>query len=334
MVTTSLAVFLLMVGIDVAKAKLDVVVLVNGRPLGQTFANTLAGFRALLAWLRQFEAQQIQVCLEATGSYSDAIARFLWEQGIQVSLLNPAVLVAFRSLKAVRRKTDQTDALLLAQYGEQEHPALWTPLPEPIVDLRYLLAYRLALQKMLQQCTNRLEAGRMDAWIRQQTQQQLDWLQAQIDRVEVRLLTLVHRTPLLREPFVLLQSIPGIGWILSLHLLAQIGQIQRFPHAASLVSLAGLGVSAYDSGSSVHRPGHLDRRGQGRLRSLLYWSAIVAMHTDPAIAAWAQRLQARGKAEKVVITAVMRKLLHIAFGVWKQGRPYDEALILAQAQSA
>src|SRR5437763_3243006 len=107
---TALSVMMLYVGIDVAKAKLDVVVLINGKPLAQTFAQTRAGFEALLAWVAQFGTAQVHACLEATGSYSDAITRFLWEQGYTVSVLNPAVLVDSRKAKNLRRKNDRLDA--------------------------------------------------------------------------------------------------------------------------------------------------------------------------------------------------------------------------------
>ena len=328
---TALSLAMLFVGIDVAKVKLDVVVLVNGKPLAQTFANSPAGFEALQAWLASFGAAQVHACLEATGSYSDAISRFLWQQGYLLSVLNPAVLVNYRKGKNVRRKTDRLDAQLLAHYGAEMRPAACTPVSQAVVLLRHLLAYRRSLQKMAQHTGNRLEAGRMDQWIRQCSQEHLRLLEQHISVAEMRLMALVTQSDELLTPFCLLTSIPGIGWVVAVHLLAHIGDIRRFHSASALVSLAGLAVTEHQSGSSVYRPGHIDRHGHGVLRQLLYWSAITAMRTDPAIAAWAQRMRARGKPEKVIITAVMRKLLHIAFGVCKHGTPYDPAVILAQA---
>lgn len=330
---TTLSVMILYLGIDVAKAKLDVTVLINGKPLSQVFANTPAGFEALLIWVQAFGAAQVHACLEATGSYSDAISRFLWQQGYTVSVLNPAVLVDYRKAKNLRRKNDRVDAQLLALYGAEVQPPAWVPVPEAVLHLRQLLAYRLDLQKMQVQACNRLEAGRMSDWIKQCVQGQVRELEQRISEAEMRLLVQVQQAAEVREAFSLLTSIPGIGWVVAVHLIAQIADIRRFPQAASLVSLAGLAVTEYSSGSSVSRPGHIDRHGHGLLRQLLYWSAITAMRTDPAIAAWAQRLRARGKPEKVIITAVMRKLLHIVFGVWKHGTPYDPAVILAQAQA-
>jgi transposase len=331
---TALSLMMLYVGIDVAKAKLDVVVLINGKPLAQTFANTPSGFEALLAWLAQFGAAQIHACLEATGSYSDAIARFLWLQGFTVSVLNPAVLVDYRKAKNLRRKNDRLDAQLLAQYGAEMQPAAWAPVPDAVLLLRQWLAYRRALKKMSQQTSNRLEAGRMSPWIKLCSHEQVRVLELRISEAEMRLMALVNQSADLLTPFCLLTSIPGIGWVVAVHLIAQIGDIHRFRSASSLVSLAGLGVTEHRSGSWVNRPGHIDRHGHALLRGLLYWSAVTAIRTDPAMAAWAQRMRTSGKSDMVIITAVMRKLLHIAFGVWKHGTPYDPALILAQAMVA
>ena len=114
-------------GIDVAKLKLDAVLLLEEHHCHRIFANTAEGSAALHAWLQQQGASQLCVCLESTGSYSDAIVRFLLTHEYVVSLLNPAVLVSYRKTKNMRRKTDKVDAYLLALYGREEEPAAWLP---------------------------------------------------------------------------------------------------------------------------------------------------------------------------------------------------------------
>jgi Transposase len=110
-------------GIDVAKLKLDVVLLLEQRHVHRLFANTAEGFDALHSWIQEQGTFELSICLESTGSYSDAIVRFLLEQNYIVSLLNPAVLVSYRKTKNLRRKTDKVDAYLLALYGKDEQPA-------------------------------------------------------------------------------------------------------------------------------------------------------------------------------------------------------------------
>ena len=130
--TAIVALVLASVGIDVAKAKLDVVVRLGEREQHRVVANTPAGFLDLVSWLRSLGVEQMRACLEATGSYSDAIAVWLCEQGYTVSVLNPAVLVASRKSKNVRTKTDKADASLLARYAQEEQPRAWKPLPAAI----------------------------------------------------------------------------------------------------------------------------------------------------------------------------------------------------------
>lgn len=129
-------------GIDVAKEKVDGFLLRDQQSSYRVFPNELSGFKQLSSWLHQEQSQRVHVCLEATGCYSDAIAQFLFEQGHIVSLLNPAVLVDYRKSRNTRSKTDRLDARLLAYYGQQLRPPAWHPLPENILVLRSLLAYR------------------------------------------------------------------------------------------------------------------------------------------------------------------------------------------------
>jgi transposase len=119
------------VGIDVAKDQLDVVLRVAERALYQVFANTPVGFAALHAWVSSFGLTpgQVWVCLEATGSYSDAIALELFTLGYRLSVLNPAVLVEYRRSQQVRSKTDKLDAHLLARYAQDHPPVRTSPCP-------------------------------------------------------------------------------------------------------------------------------------------------------------------------------------------------------------
>lgn len=154
------------VGIDVSKDRLDVVLRQVEREQPRGYANSALGYSDLHRWLlgQGVAPQQTQVALEATGSYSDAVALYLYEQGYVVSVLNPAVLVDYRKSVNMRSKTDTLDARLLARYAHEQRPRAWKPLPPEMRTLRYLVARREDLQQMLQQERNRLHAGRMDSW--------------------------------------------------------------------------------------------------------------------------------------------------------------------------
>jgi transposase len=319
------------VGIDVSKETLHVMLQKQKQNSYRLFANTAAGLQQLGAFLQPEQTVGMHICLEATGSYSDALAAFLWQQGYSFSVLNPAILISFRKSENIRSKTDRLDAQLLAQVAREKQPPLFVPLPQEILTLRSLLSYRTALMKMGRQECNRLQAGRQTEWTRQMTQQHCQRLHEDPLAAEREVRAHLRQSQRLRPLWDLLQTIPGIGWLSAAILLAQIGEIERFDKVGALVSLAGLAVKAHDSGTSVHGRPQIDRHGRPQLRCILYWCAMTAKRVDPAIAAWALRLQARSKPKKVILVAVMRKLLHIVYGVWKTHTPYQAAFVLGQA---
>lgn len=259
------------VGIDVSKDRLDVVLRRAERQQPRGYANSAAGFRDLHSWLcgQGVQPQQTQVALEATGSYSDAVALFLYEQGYVVSVLNPAVLVDYRRSVNIRSKTDALDARLLARYAAEQRPRPWKPLPPERQTLRYLVARREDLQHMLQQERNRLHAGRMDAWIRTRVQQHVQQLDKELQLVWKRILDHLKAHSSLKRQWRRLQTIRGIGPISAAAILAEVGEIERFDDPRALVSLAGLAVKRHDSGRSVHGTPKIDRHGRMGLRRIL-----------------------------------------------------------------
>jgi transposase len=315
-------------GIDVAKTKLDVVLRLGERALHQVFANTPEGFAALDAWLRSFglRPSQVRVCLEATGSYSDAITLDLFTRGYPLSVLNPAVLVDYRRSHNIRSKTDKLDAHLLARYAQEKHPRPYQPLPTEVVTLRALLHHREDVPHMLRQERNRLEAGRMTDAIKERVLKHVQDLQAEFKTTEREIKAHLKAHAHLTAIWQRLQTIPGIGWLTAARLLAHLGEIKRFDKVGSLVSLAGLAIKEASSGCSVRGKAQIDRHGRKDLRQTLYMSALVARRVSPQMHAWAKRLEAQGKPKKVILVAIMRKLLHIVYGVWKSEQDYQPAL--------
>src|SRR5947209_19611401 len=169
------------VGIDVSKLTLDVRVDSQGQPrrLAQRLTNGPQGFAQLQSWFHAQGLPRVHACLEATGTYSDAIAGFLFEQGHQVSVVNPARVAAFRTSEGIRTKTDRQDALVLARFCTQKRPALWSPTPASVQQLQVLLGRHEEVQVTCRQERNRLENHRLDPLTRQEIQQHIDWLQTQ-----------------------------------------------------------------------------------------------------------------------------------------------------------
>lgn len=313
------------IGIDVAKLTLDVRVFLPEPATGpfKRFANQEQGLAQLQEWLLRQGYQQVHACLEATSTYSDLVAEFLYAQGHQVSLANPARVAAFRTSEGIRTKTDRHDALLLARFCAQKRPALWCPTPPAVHQLQVLLAHLDDLQAMRQQERNRLENLRLDALTRQSLLEHIGWLQTQIELTLQRAQALVEQTSELAGPCAHLDSIPGIARLTAMRLYSVFFDLQRFSRAPKLVAHAGLCAADENSGTSVHRRASISKVGNAQIRKWLYMSALSLMRYDPDVGRWAGELKARGKSNKVILVAIMRKLLHIVHGVLKSGQDYD-----------
>jgi transposase len=313
-------------GIDVSKATLDVILLRAEHPAqAASYANTLTGFKKLVKWLRKRNAGQVHACLEATGLYGDEVAQYLHEAGHTVSVVNPARIKAYAASQLQRNKTDRLDAALIADFCLTQKPPVWTP-PDPAWrELRALARHLLDLKDMRQQERNRLEAGVTSVTVRQTLQAHLAFIQQQINELEQRMRDHIDQHPDLKRQRDLLDSIPGLGELTACLLVAELADLSRFDHAGQVVAFAGLNPRQRRSGSSVHGQTHLSKTGNSIVRRILYFPAISARRHNPRIAPWCDQLAARGKTKMQVIGAAMRKLLVLAYGVLKSGQPFDPA---------
>lgn len=129
--------------------------------------------------------------------------------------------------------------------------------------------------------------------------------------------------PDLKRQTDLLRSIPGLGDLTIGKLLAECRHIRAFRDVRQLVAFVGLNPRHPVSGSSIHKRPTISRTGSASLRAALFMPALVAMSFNPILRAFADRLRARGVAGKAIVVAVMRKLLHVVYGVLQSGQPFD-----------
>jgi transposase len=309
-------------GIDIAKAKFDVALLLPaGKLRRKSCPNTPAGFAELTQWLGRQGAPLVHAALEATGTYGDALAHYLYDAGHVVSVLNPAVTHAYAASQLARAKTDRIDAELIARYTATQHPAAWAPAPREVRDLQALVRRLDALQGMKTQETNRLEAGPVVAAVRASIETIIATLTAEIKTVQRQIRDHQNQHPGLRDQRDLLTSIPGIGEATAAVLIAELFD-KRYSSARQAAAFAGVVPRVCESGTLKAR-GRLVKIGSGRLRKALYFPALAALRFNPTLRAMQTRLGAAGKPKMVIVGAAMRKLIHLAFGVLKSGRPYD-----------
>ena len=313
-------------GIDVAKAKLDCALRQpDGKVRHKVVENTPAGFQALHIWLNKQGTGVLHVCMEATGTYWEAVAEFLVGlEAVTVSVINPAQIKAFGASRMVRTKTDKADARLIAEFCAERCPAPWQP-PAPAEQALRALVLRLeSLNVMHTQETNRLLVARQT--VRNSISQHIDWLDKEIKSVIEAINDHIDSDPTLHDKQRLLDSIPGLGERTIAILLAYYASPERFHNAREAAAFAGLDPRQNQSGTSLNSKPRLSKIGHSFLRKALYMPAMVTLYRTDWGKRFFNRLAASGKPPMLIIGAMMRKLIHVAFGVLKSGHEFDPTL--------
>ena len=319
-------------GIDIAKATFEACVLTGKKSAHGSFSNDRAGFAKLDRWLKKRKVEQLHACLEATGRYSEGVAEHLQAAGHTVSVINPARLKAYGQTTLTRTKTDQTDAALLADFCRTQQPAAWTPPAPEQRALRALVRRRESLLQLRQQEANRLSSGEDSPAVRGSLEAVVAFLDEQIAWVEQAITEQVASDPKLKHQSELLDSITGIGATTAAALLAEI-DFGIYTSARQVAAQAGLTPRLRQSGTSVHGRPRISKQGASQLRRILFFPAISAMHHNPILRPFAERLADRGKAKMAIVCACMRRLLHLAYGVLKSGLPFDPDYLSKRAKS-
>jgi transposase len=310
-------------GIDIAKVSYQVSLQrPDGKRRQKSLRNTPAGHAALLEWLARQAPEPVHACLEATGTYGEAVATALVDGGHRVSIVNPAAVKAFAQSQLRRTKTDGVDAEVLADFCAAMTPAGWTPWPAEVRALQGLVRRRDAVQEMLTQERNRQGAGGLTPSVAASLARMIEVLEAELADLDRQIREHLDQHPTLRAQRDLLSSIPGIGVATAARLLAECRAITDFETARAFAAFAGLVPREHQSGPRRSRA-HLSKLGVARLRYALYFPALAALRVPGPVHAFGARLRAAGKPKMVVVAAVMRKLLHIVYGVLKHQRAFD-----------
>jgi transposase len=318
-------------GLDVAKAEVQAQLRPHQgavRKLRLCFGNEAEGFAHLDQWLARYGCKKVHAGLEATGAYSQALAHWLYEQGHLVSLLNPRRVKEFARSAGIRNKTDRIDAGLIAGYvlahGEQCRATLWRPPKRELAQLRALVRRREQVSAMLLEEKNRLDSAAAE--VRPSIARIIAVLEEQKSELDKRIAQQIRSHPSLARQEQLLCTIPGIGSLTAAVLLSEMAGPDQVRRARQAAALAGLSPRREESGTSVRRNKGIGKAGNRHLRKALYMPALVAIKHNLTLRRFAQRLSAAGKCKMAVICAVMRKLLHIAFGVLKHQEPFNPSL--------
>lgn len=302
------------IGIDVSKATLDIASLPDGE--SWTVTNDDSGLAALAP--RLVALAPVLIVLEATGGFELLAALTLAKAGLPVAVVNPRQVRDFAKALGRLAKTDTLDAGVLADFAQRVRPEP-RPLPDEAAQLlESLLTRRRQIVDMLTAEKNRLGFARGP--VQRDLRQHIRWLEKRLSGVDGALQDAVTASPLYHAKAALLRSVPGVGPVTTLTLLAtlpELGQLSRHQIAALV------GVAPMNRDSGTLRGKRMVWGGRAPVRAALYMAALVGVKHNPVLRRFYERLRAAGKPFKVAATACMRKLLTILNAMLHQNRRWD-----------
>lgn len=308
----------LSIGIDVSKHRLDIAVLPTGEVL--EVPNDVDGHDRLLERLLLLGPID-RIVLEATGGYERQVAVALFDAGLPVVIVNARQARDFGRGTGRLAKTDRIDALILAELARSVRPRVRDLGTREQRELTELLARRRQLVTTIGSERQRLQAARSER-VKRDIETTLGHLQEHQASIEHAILDAVQADPAWRERLRLLESVPGIGRVTGLTLLADMPELGNLS-SKEASALAGLAPLNHDSGRK--RGYRRTSGGRANIRKVLYMATLTAITHNATIRAFYQRLKHAGKHGSVAITACMRKLLVILNAIIKTNQPWTPA---------
>ena len=320
-------------GIDVSKDSIDVCLLHN---LSQkeaphaVFDNSVKGFEKMARWLKTQGAAPATClfCMEHTGVYSLELSYWLQQAGFALVLENPLHLR--RTMGIVRGKNDKADARMIARYACMNREALkLVDLPSKLLlTLKNLLTHRNGLIrqrtqikiniKRIEQMGKNIDVSLME----KQNSQQIELINQQLEEVTNQLQELAGSDEFISQNLELVRSIPGIGLVIALTLIAQTNNFTGFENGRQFACYAGSAPFEYSSGSSVRGKTKVHPIANKQIKALLTTGALAAVKYDREVKRYFERKTAEGKAKMLVLNNIRAKLINRAFAVVKRGTPY------------
>lgn len=305
------------IGVDISKAHLDAYRMGDGA--SRRFTNDNAGHKALLDWLGQ---PDVRIVYEPTGPYHRAFERRLATVGAALVKVNPRQARRFAEATGRLAKTDRLDAAMLARMGALLGIEARPPRSPILNDLKDLHMAREALMKNRTAAKNRAKTLTLQI-LKRHNAEQLRQIERQMDAIEKEIMALIKAEPDLLRRFNILVSIPGISQITAFALVIDMPELGTLDQGQA-ASLAGLAPVARQSGQWSGRA--FIRGGRANVRQALYMPALVATRFNPDLKAKYDHLKAAGKAAKLAITAIMRKLIVLANALIRDDRKWTPSL--------
>lgn len=309
------------VGIDVSKETLDIAV--HETESHWTSPHEFSGFSQVLEALRSLNPTRI--IIEASGGVENLLVSYLAAAALPVIVVNPRQVRDFARATGQLAKTDRIDAFVLAHFGATIAPAIRQLKSAETQELEALVARRAQLVNMLTAERVRLQQAQQQRRhsIVGDLKAHISWLEKRLDKCEGDLAHLLRSSPIWHTSEARLRSVPGVGPITALVLIAELPELGQLPDK-QIVALCGLAPHARDSGKWHGK--RTTRGGRARVRTALYMAALVATKHNLVIKTFYRRLLRAGKEKKVALTACMRKLLVILNAMFRNQTSWQPPL--------
>jgi len=321
------------VGIDVSKDDFKVALCVLMSDFhsvvrgSRTFKNTHKGFEELQSWLKNKSdsALPLSFTMEATGVYYEGLAYYLHEQRYTVYVVLPNQAKKYGQSLGLKSKTDKIDAAVLAQMGLKHNLRTWQPVSSHLLGLKQLVREREALVQNRVSAHNRLHAythqGKPNEDSIVRTRQYIEFLKQQIKQIEKEINDFINRDKSLKSKIKYLTSIPGVGLLTAVIIVAETNGFETFENIKQLTSYAGLDIRIQQSGKWK---GHtkITKQGNSHIRKALYMAAVSKTTNCVFTKQFYERLAKKKGKNMIALIAVMRKLLGLMYSLWKNEQMY------------
>lgn len=296
----------------------------------KSFPNTEKGFTGLLRWVHQqaASAEGVRFVMEATGVYHESLAYFLVKQGYQLSIVLPNKISNYSRTLEVKTVTDKTASEAIARFGLERKLDDWTPPKSIFKKIRQLTRERAQLVQMRTMAKNQLHAEQSEAEPLKNSiarvKKQIAFLDKQEQEINAELTALTQQDESVKKTLELLRSLPGVGLLTAVTVLAETNGFALIRNKRQLTSYAGLDVREKQSGTSVKGKPCISKKGNKNLRKAMHLPALAAIRHDERFKAVFARLVAKHGIKMKAAVAVQRKLLEMMYVLYKTNQPYDK----------
>ena len=317
------------IGIDVSKLTIDAYI--HKKEIHRLFTNNRKGFKELLIWVNKYLGSTLYFyCFENTGNYSLNLSIYL--DGSSIDYVEETPLLIKRSAGIVREKTDKLDSAMIARYAwlHREELSLSSVRDNKHQELGRLMALRdqlvrnrTGMMSSLKELKSLLSSPSTDVCCKS-IHRSISYITKQILMLEKRMKEIIKSDTRLDRNFKLLNSVRGIGLILSCQLLYHTSNFNRFNSWRQFSNYCGTAPFAYSSGTSVKRANKCHHIGDRKMKTLLSLASVSAIQYDSELRLYYKRKIEEGKPKLVALNNVRNKILARAFAVIKRGTPYVE----------